>query len=318
MNTSTLMHTIPSTSMPIIQLNGSFPRRLTIELTSFCNLTCFMCPRKYLTGNHGLMSEELFLKIVDEIEGQPIDAVVPFFRGEPLMHPGFIGMIRLLREKTDAELQLATNALLLNEDISRELLGLGIHFISFSIDALSKETYEKIRGGGEFDTVMHNVKTFLKMRDDCSLYATKVQISATENVYNTSELPAFVDYWRNQVDRVRIYPQHSDGGEFGRLKNQSYCRKPSSRQPCMKPFRDIVIYYDGKVGLCNHDWDPQDHGSLGSIKGHSIEEIWHNPIYQDVRYRHLNHQWDGISPCNSCDHWVGSGETANAIGKVII
>ncbi len=296
----------------------SFPKRITIEVSSKCHLSCSMCPRKYINGNQGFMSEDLFRKIVDEIEGYPVEAVVPFFRGEPLMHPGFVEMIRLLRERTDAEIQLATNALLLNEDISRALLGLDIHFISFSVDALSKEAYEKIRIGGEFDLVMHNVMAFLKLREASPSGSTMVQVSATENVHNKSELPAFVDFWNSRVDRVRIYPQHSDGGEFGRLNDSSYRRKQSSRQPCMKPFRDIVIYYDGKAGLCNHDWDPQTNGSLGSVRVHSIEEVWHNPICRDIRYRHINHQWDGISPCKSCDHWMGSAEMNNPVGEVFI
>ncbi len=276
-----------------------------------------MCPRKYLSGTLGFMKEALFRKIVDEIKRHPVEAVVPFFRGESLMHPDFVGMMRLLREKTRAEIQLATNALLLDEDISKALLRLDIHFISFSVDALSKETYDKIRSGGDFARTMKNIETFLNMRDHFGSSSTRVQISATETVHNKAELPAFVEYWKPRVDRVRIYPQHSDGGRFGRLNDASLRRKPSSRQPCMKPFTDMVICYDGTTALCNHDWYRQKEDALGSVTDQAIDKIWQNARYRAVRQKHIKHRWDALQPCDECDHWMEMDQEESPVGMVI-
>jgi MoaA/NifB/PqqE/SkfB family radical SAM enzyme len=138
-----------------------FPQRITIELTSSCNLTCTMCPRHFISEKESVMDGALFEKIIHEMMGNPIDAVVPFFRGEPLMHPEFLDMMGKLKEKTSAKLQLATNALLLTPALSAALVDLDIDFISFSLDAFHKETYEKIRVGGDFHLAVYNVKTFL-------------------------------------------------------------------------------------------------------------------------------------------------------------
>ena len=294
-----------------------FPQRITIELSSCCNLSCTMCPRKYLSGDNGFMDKELFKKILCELQGQDVAAVVPFFRGESLLHPDFIEMMRFLRDRTKAEIQLATNALLLTEDMSHALLSLGLHFISFSLDALTRETYEKIRLGGDFDLAVNNVHAFLNLRDSLPSSVTSVQVSATENIYNREELPAFIDYWQRRVDRVRIYPQHSDGGHYGKINEAKYRRDVSSRKPCMKPFTDIVIHYDGQIALCNHDWDPNSGQSLGSIVKHSIHDIWHGDLYQSVREKHLHQQWHDVLPCNHCDHWVAAGGQESIIGNLI-
>jgi MoaA/NifB/PqqE/SkfB family radical SAM enzyme len=85
-------------------------------------------------------------------------------------------MMTLLRRRTRARIQLATNALLLTPDLSRALLELGIDFISFSLDALRRETYEKIRVGGSFDRAMENVHAFLGLRKHRIPCVTVVQV----------------------------------------------------------------------------------------------------------------------------------------------
>ena len=67
---------------------GQFPKRVTIELTNKCNLTCSQCPQRYMDSKLGEMSPDLWRKIIKEIRGHDILAV-PFWRGEPFMHSHF-------------------------------------------------------------------------------------------------------------------------------------------------------------------------------------------------------------------------------------
>lgn len=263
------------------------------------------------------MSERLFEKIVREVEVSGTEAVVPFFRGEPLLHPAFPDMMRLLREKTAAKIQLATNALLLSRSIATALLELRIDFISFSLDALNEWTYKKVRPGGDFHRVLENVHGFLRMREEQSDPSTIVQVSATEGPHNEAEMESFITYWKDKVDRVRIYPQHSDKGEFGRLEQLRYRRPEASRTPCRKPFTDIVIYSDGDAALCNHDWDRKAKDAIGSVSEHSIQEIWENPAYTKIRNQHLNGLWNEVNPCGHCDHWQGGDDSGSSIGLLV-
>ena len=183
-----------------------FPKRLTIELSSLCNLSCVMCPRQYVSGDLGFMDEMLFRKIVQEIRCEEVEWVVPYFRGESLLHPRFMELLSLLRKNSSAKIHLATNALLLSEEMIHHLLfETRIDFISFSLDAVTEETYRKIRLGGMLEKARENVLRFLHLRD-ASASETVVQVSLTESVLNLEEISSFISYWRGRADRVRIYP----------------------------------------------------------------------------------------------------------------
>src|SRR4030042_6815082 len=70
------------------------PIRLWIEPTSFCNLKCVMCPNKDLDKkDKGYMTFGLFRKIVDEAKDFIHEANLTH-RGESLLHPEFIEMVR--------------------------------------------------------------------------------------------------------------------------------------------------------------------------------------------------------------------------------
>ncbi len=231
------------------------------------------------------------------------------------MHPAFKDMIRLIREKTSAKIQLATNALLLNKEMTNFLLEMEIDFISFSIDALYKETYKKIRLNGDFDFVLSNIRQFLKQKKTLQKLAT-VQVSATSNQYNQNEIEAFITYWKDRVDRVRIYPEHSSEGKFGALKS-AFEQKIDNRTPCRKLFSEMVILSDGRVSVCNHDWNSEALSGCANIQNESLSSVWQGKKYQKLRALHLTGDWKDISPCSHCDHWQAMSIDQNRIGELI-
>ena len=156
-----------------------FPERVTVELSDRCNLTCPMCPRSFHAGE-GLMEWPLYEKLVREIAAHPGTALVPFFRGESLMHPRFLEAIRLAKDLGIAPVQLVTNATLLTPELSRALIDLPVDFISFSLDAVSKAAYEAQRTGATYEAVMANVEAFLALRRRKVGKFPEVQVSAVE------------------------------------------------------------------------------------------------------------------------------------------
>ena len=78
------------------------------------------------------------------------------------------------------------------------------------------------------------------------------------------------------------------------------------------PFYEMLIYYDGKIGRCNHDWDGEP---LGDLSQSSINEIWHSEIYDRLRRQHqtLNIQ---DSVCAKCDSWYPE-EGIQGTGEVV-
>ena len=279
-----------------------FPRRVTVELTNHCNLNCPMCPRQYLVKRpdykEGFMDRELYQKIIDEMAEYPNIALVPFFRGESLLHPEFIEMLGYAKEKGIKPIQLATTATLLNGKITQSLLDLEIDFISFSLDAFGKEGYEKIRVGANYEKVMENIENFLVERQERGLKRPEVQVSAVETEEAKGKLSEFTSFWLKKVERVRIYKEHSTDGRFGSLDSPDL---KEERKPCLKPLSDMVIYWNGDVALCNHDWNRKE--PFGNIRKEGIREVWNGKNYNEIRRKHFENRAEEDPACKDCDHW---------------
>ncbi|MDD5660332.1 MAG: radical SAM protein [Candidatus Omnitrophica bacterium] len=280
------------------QLLG-YPKRIEIELSSSCNLQCVYCPRRFFNNLNGFLDLGAFKKIVDESAVYPETVIVLHRRGESLLHPNFIEICEYIRGKFK-EIQLATNATLLDEGKNRAIID-SIHFISFSIDVPS--VFNKTRIPAKYSDVQKRILHFLDMnggRVKTQVSMVKTEITPNEN------LQIFKKLWRKKVDRVRIYEEHSKDGRFGSLK----CNR-GRRLPCVMPFYELLICSDGKVRRCNHDWDGF---AMGDVNKNSLKEIWNSSIYAELRKQHsCMNIYDEV--CRNCDSWYaeignqGTGET---------
>ncbi len=281
----------------------AFPNRVTVELTNDCNVSCTFCNRQKIDMKIGYMKDELYYKIVDEMAEHPPIKMVPFFRGEPLMHPHIISFIKYAKEKGIGPIQMASNGLLLNDKMQDELIETGIDYVSFSLDTTDEEIYKCSRLSGNLKISSDNVESFglkCKRRKEQGLTAPKVQVSTINIEDYKKNQKEFIDKWLPLVDVVRVYEQHD---EKGQLVDPNVRRKLDifmDRKPCRKIFTDMIIYWDGRLALCNYDWDEKR--DLGNVNNSSIQQIWNSQEYESIRNRHINNLLqDEI--CADCHHW---------------
>ena len=142
-----------------------FPIRLNIEPTNYCNLSCSMCPRE-LNRPFGYMEFNLFQKVIDESILCGKRLIITINKdGEPLLHPELPRMIKYAKDKKAAyKINFYTNGILLTEEKSLELIKSGLDTIHISIDALTKETYKKIKNSEKLEIVEQNVKRLIELK----------------------------------------------------------------------------------------------------------------------------------------------------------
>ena len=280
-----------------------FPNRITVELTNNCNVLCTFCNRNKICMDIGYMDEALFKKIIDEASDHLPIKLVPFFRGEPLMHPQIADFIKYAKGKGIGPIQLATNALLLDDEMSDKLIDSGLDYISFSLDTTDAELYKESRLNGVLNVSRENVVNFCKK---CKKIAQKgefvprTQVSTINIEEYMSTQEEFIDFWKKHVDVVRVYEQHD---EKGRLVDENLQKKLDifhTRKPCRKVFTDMIIYWDGSLALCNYDWDEKR--DLGNINKMSISEAWNSENYELIRRKHNSGSFED-EICNDCHHW---------------
>ena len=279
-----------------------FPKRLEIELASSCNLKCTYCPRRHLNNLGGYIDFCLFKKIIDEASAYPDTVIVLHRRGESLLHPKLNGMLDYIAGKFK-EVQLATNATLLTEDKYGSLVK-GLTFLSFSVD--TPDNYDKTRVPARYTDVEEKICRFLRFNNGrIKTQASMVRTEKTEE----RQVKIFKEIWRERVNRVRIYEEHSIGGVFGSMRNPR-----RERKICVMPFYELLIYDDGRVGRCNHDWNGEP---IGNINTGTIAELWHSQRYANLRSEHLNLKFSD-EVCRNCDCWyeeIGKQGTGDVIEK---
>lgn len=264
----------------------AFPTLVTIEPTNACNRDCFYCPRHFMGAPQGFIELPLYKRLLDEIAEHPGVSLFLFRRGESLLHKKLPEMLAYARDKV-REMIITSNATLMPPRVAAALAE-NIDFIHFSLAVPAK--YSEHRGG-DYEVTRRNIERFLALNKRAR---TQVSMVATKDTTD-EERALFVDLWKDKIDRIRIYEQHSTDGNFGSLQ----ARKALQRQPCCKPFTDMVIMWNGHVARCNHDWDGP---ALGQASQASIADIWKGMTYTKLREQHLGLKIED-PVCKGCDSW---------------
>ena len=263
------------------------PQRCEIELSSACNLRCSYCPRHFLGDIAAFMKFGLFRKIIDELAPFPETILVLHRRGESLLNPRLPDCLKYIKGKFEV-IQLATNATLLNDEISRLLIET-LSFVSFSLDAPAG--FDRTRAPAKYSNVEAKVNRFLEL--NAGHIETQVSMVRTSHT-SEHDVAQFKSIWQGKVNRVRIYEEHSSDGRFGSLK-----RDRENRVPCAMPFYELVVFSDGKVGRCNHDWNGSP---LGDVNGQTLREVWNSSLYKVLRQEHRSQKLSDMV-CKNCDSW---------------
>ncbi len=136
---------------------GCLPVKIDYEVSSHCNFRCTMCLMNEI-GDHrpANMSFEDFKESLDSQKG--LVEVKLQGMGEPLLNPDFFKMVEYATAN-HIWVRTTTNASLLHlNDNYKKMIDLEIGEIQISVDGATKETFESIRVGSNFDLVVNNCK----------------------------------------------------------------------------------------------------------------------------------------------------------------
>lgn len=170
-----------------------------MDITNKCNLRCLHCTlianRNYRGETYGDMPIELFEKIAKEIFPHA-HTVALSCEAEPIMHPHFLDILRIVQKYPGAGYQLITNATLLTEEKVQALFDSNISTITISIDGATSATFEHVRKGGKWDKVEHGIQLIMDKKNALGRGRKQfphLQISYTLMRSTLNELPAMIE-----------------------------------------------------------------------------------------------------------------------------
>src|ERR1044072_810027 len=142
-------------------VQNALPISISVEPTTSCNLRCPECPSglRSFSRPTGMMSEELFRRITDEVKSHVLYMNF-YFQGEPFLHTKLTEMIAYASSK-GIYTSTSTNAHYLDEAQSEKVVKSGLDRLIVSIDGSTQETYSAYRVGGSLSKVLEGTKTII-------------------------------------------------------------------------------------------------------------------------------------------------------------
>ncbi|MFA4973045.1 MAG: radical SAM protein [bacterium] len=280
-------------------------RKLQLDLTSYCTLSCPYCSRtKVFTrrGRDGLPPGHLPLALIRK-RFEPLLANLLHVNfcgtfGEPTMHPEFLDIVSFFRERSRARISIDTNGVTHEAEWWRSLSFPRLH-VRFAIDGATPESYVRYRMGADFQRTMSNLEAFV-------VGGGKAEWQFIVFEHNEGEIDQAramarrigcdIDFRRSRAYGETLAPPAEFDGPIQRCER---CKFVDGRE--------LYVAYDGIVEFCcrlQPRWmdsdDPPDFVRRYlyrlddlSLHRHSVEEILASEYFQFMieHYQEVCHKY---------------------------
>ncbi len=265
-----------------------FPLNVDIEVSSRCQLKCDHCFRQYLDiGENDFMPLDMYKKIVAECGREELFTLKFSMRGEPLLHPDIVEMVRYAKQQGIKEVWINTNGGPLTEKLARGLMTAGVDWITVSFDGL-KEMYESIRIPLKYEDSLNKLKMLRNIRDELKAHT----LLNVQSIWSAiKEDPAkYIKQMKSIVDRVAYNPD---------MNFKDFILVPDDEFVCPRLWQRICITSRGYYLKCPSDFQMKE--ILGNVRDYSVKEAW-DRLQERQRRLHLAGQKKESQVCNKCHH----------------
>jgi MoaA/NifB/PqqE/SkfB family radical SAM enzyme len=275
-----------------------------LQTTSRCNGKCIMCPwvGSWFSKNAGVMSDELYNKILDDIVDFNPDfsgRFCPYLMNEPFMDKDFLKRVeQAINKLPRMKLEISSNFVLPKTKDINKLIRLWekINFngrMMISHHGTTKESYEKIMGlpwGHALNNIVYLIE---KVDGKLNIFLHGATASRdNELTFQTGE--SYVDFWKTffednnvKVRNVIMYPLqvHNRAGNV-QLDSWKYNRTvrqidPEHKFDCYRTYGCLHVLYTGEITLCCCDYNRD--AIIGDLTKTNIKEFYASDIWKKTK-----------------------------------
>lgn len=238
---------------------------ILIETNNTCNLKCVMCPYPLMTRAKATMGMELFKRIVDQAIALGCNDFSLQMYNEPFTDQLLFDRLAYLNAKERATV-IYSNATLLTDAIIRRVLDTPPRTLRLSVDGYSKQTYEAIRIGANYESTVDGIVRLYQERNRRGLRYPRMELFFTVMERNRHEVAAFTRFWKNKCDYISFATADSR-----RAAAFSYYKAGRTKAyPCYCPTA-AVVHSNGNVVMCTAD--ANDEVVLGDLNRQPLKDI---------------------------------------------
>lgn len=170
---------------------GPYPQQLEIEVTTACNLKCTICEHTYWTEKPRHMTFQRFKKVVDQFPKLRWIGMTGI--GSGFLNPDYMDMLRYLKKERKCFVEFFDHFYNLDEEIARELIRIGINKTWVSLESASRDSYNSIRVGSDFDRVLENIRTMARLKREMRSPIPELWFHFIINKHNADQMEDYVD-----------------------------------------------------------------------------------------------------------------------------
>jgi len=295
-----------------------FPPFLEIEPTTICPFRCICCEHTYWREPAINMSFKDFKKIFDDFKKPKWIGLTGI--GYSYANKDYHRMIAYAKSKGTIVEVFDHFAKFKNDDQIKELIEIGPDFQFISTYGATKESFEKVCVGSNYEVIERNIKKFVELKkkmkkrfpilsfhyivtseskDEMEKFLKFVRSLNTEiaEVLVTPMLHSFKEAEKYSVDIDKEYADKikREAKKYGIEITINMCAKKESeglsRKPDINNCKEYImpfIFANGNITPCcgqnevnQRDW--QHKTSLGNALKKPFHEIWYSKKYKKIR-----------------------------------
>lgn len=325
---------------PIFKLTGWAPFLwdIEIETTTACYLRCIHCEHTHWKDK-SYLNQNLSLNALRElVDGIPnLRWINLTGEGTSILNPEFNDMVRYVKSK-GIYLDFSHDFARLPESTMREWIECGVDRIYWSVDGVTKETYEQIRVGADFETVCDSVRRFVQMKKEMKSPLPEICFRFCFFKHNVHEVGKIPDFLAKLVDDVSDYGDEPSINivallEFAETKNWAVeiapdvVRRTDEASKCWgftnywshpthiemgKPPLDYCTFWSEPYVMITGHLVPDcgvmmsnsrkklEELAFGNIYEQSLREIWNSSKYKRFRKMVVNPKGKVPKVCLGC------------------
>ena len=201
------------------------------------------------------------------------------------------------KKKGILDIYFSTNGILLKKKISEDLIKSGLTRLQVSIDAVTQQTYEKVRPGGLLKTVIENLENFFVTKEQLKSVTPLVRVNFVKTNLNEHELEQFIDFWSKKVDMIGVQEFIKPTKVTKIVKSKKTKKKENFK--CSFPFKQLVITNEKKILPCCTFWG-EELVLQDLNKPEDLMNAWNSTKMKKLREIHSNGKYYKIEQCKNC------------------
>jgi len=292
-----------------------YPTFYNIEISSRCNLKCVMCEYQYWDKQGSDITFEEFKSVYSKIPwiARTLYPHLLKFQlsgiGEVFMNKDALKIMEFIKKK-GGYITFADNFTLVTENAAQKMVEFKVDKVVISLDGATKDVYEKIRRGANFEKVIKNIKYLVDLKNKTGAKYPELTarfVPLKENIHELAEYVKLVkDIGIDKIDIPDLYvfeqnkDLNFDPNDFRKYLNQAIMAAKESGvlinafedkqhiAECGRVGTSLYITCEGEILPCNalnqrnvraviKDY------SFGNIYEKNIADIWDSENYKKFR-----------------------------------